>query len=186
MKQRALSLLDAPLLAVLHRWRDWMKKKRKDYERYLSALDYATRKHAGQKRMGGDEYITHPVAVAELLREQLYPVEYQIAGLFHDLLEDTDATVEEIKALSNQEVAEAVRLLTKEKGYKMDAYVARIKSDPIAKAVKSADRYHNLLCADAADEAFKKSIFWKALSGIWTFLQLISILGKQLKNWRKH
>ena len=66
-------------------------------KRYEAALAFATRKHAGQKRIGGDDYITHPVAVAEMVRAWGYPVSYQITALFHDLLEDTDATEEQIQ-----------------------------------------------------------------------------------------
>jgi len=65
-------------------------------KRLDAALQFATEKHAGQTRIGGEPYISHPVSVAKMLREEGYDEEYQIAGLFHDLLEDTDATYEEI------------------------------------------------------------------------------------------
>ena len=84
-----------------------------DQERYQRAYEYAAKKHAGQYRIGGKPYMTHPEAVAEALRAQGYDVDYQITGLFHDLLEDTDASETEIEALGGREVLEAVRLLTK-------------------------------------------------------------------------
>ncbi len=68
-------------------------------ERYRAALDFATKKHDGQWRKGGAAYITHPVAVAEYLAQDGMDEDTQIAGLFHDLLEDTDATEAEILAL---------------------------------------------------------------------------------------
>ena len=120
------------------------------------ALEFATKKHKGQKRIGGDDYITHPVAVCELVNMQGLGENYQIAALFHDLLEDTDATEEEILKYGNREILEAVKLLTKEDGYVMENYIEAIKKNPIAFAVKAADRLHNLQCACVAGEDFKR------------------------------
>ncbi|MDO4831254.1 MAG: hypothetical protein Q4A46_07240, partial [Clostridia bacterium] len=83
-------------------------------------------------------------------------IDCQIAALFHDLLEDTDATENEILALSNENVLEAVKLLTKQKGYVMESYVSAIRKNEMAFSVKGADRLHNLRCAFACDEDFKR------------------------------
>ncbi len=123
---------------------------------YDAALAFAEKKHAGQLRKGGDPYITHPIAVAEILRKKGYGIDYQIAGLFHDLLEDTDATQEEILALGNAEILEAVKRLTKQKGYVMAEYIAAIHENDMAYAVKAADRLHNLRCAGEASESFRR------------------------------
>lgn len=123
---------------------------------YNKALEFAMEKHEGQFRIGGLPYVSHPIAVAEILREKGYNVEYQITALFHDLLEDTDAREDEIKALSNERVLEAVKLLTKKKGYIMADYIGAIRRNPMAMAVKAADRLHNLRCAGVADERFKR------------------------------
>lgn len=131
--------------------------------KYMAALTFATEKHKGQFRTGGDPYITHPIAVAEMLREKNYNEAYQIAGIFHDLLEDTDATEQEIEALGGKEVLETVKLLTKKKGYVMADYVSAIKANPMAKAVKGADRLHNLRCAVLCDESFKKRYIQETL-----------------------
>lgn len=127
-----------------------------DEERYDNALRFAAEKHKGQFRIGGDEYITHPMAVAEIVRQNGYGIDVQIAALFHDLLEDTDATENEILALSNENVLEAVKLLTKQKGYVMESYVSAIRKNEMAFSVKGADRLHNLRCAFACDEDFKR------------------------------
>lgn len=119
------------------------------------ALAFAEKKHKGQYRKGGSEYITHPVAVAEILYKKGYPEDYLIAALFHDLLEDTDASEEELLKYCSLQVLEAVRLVTKEKGYNQRDYIERIRNNPIAFAVKGADRLHNCLCATEADEAFR-------------------------------
>lgn len=123
---------------------------------YHAALRFAERKHDGQFRIGGDPYITHPKAVAEIVRQWGYGEEYQITALFHDLLEDTDAAEEEIRAIGGTEVLEAVKLLTKQKGYNMQDYTAAIKAHPIARIVKAADRLHNLRCALVTDDNFKR------------------------------
>ena len=128
----------------------------KENERYFSALAYATAKHNGQTRKEGVPYITHPIAVAEILEQKGYGEDYIIAGLFHDLLEDTDATESEILELSNESVLCAVKLLTKQSGYNMREYIDGIKRNPIAFAVKAADRLHNLQCAPAASVEFRK------------------------------
>ena len=127
-----------------------------DSEKVRLALEFATDKHKGQKRIGGDDYITHPIAVYEMVKKQGYGEDYQITALFHDLLEDTDATESEIVEYGNQNVLTAVKLLTKGKGYDMKSYIEKIKNNPIAFAVKSADRLHNLQCAVVADEKFRK------------------------------
>ena len=128
----------------------------KENERYFSALAYATAKHNGQTRKEGVPYITHPIAVAEILKEKGYGIDYLVAGLFHDLLEDTDATEDEILELGGEAVLTAVKLLTKQEGYNMREYIEGIKRNPIAFAVKAADRLHNLRCAPAASVEFRK------------------------------
>lgn len=125
-------------------------------KRYEEALAFATKKHEGQTRRGGKPYITHPMAVAETVLSWGYDEEYALAALFHDLLEDTDATEEEILSLSSAAVLDAVKRLTKEEGYQMDRYIAAIKENEIARTVKAADRLHNLRCAVVCDESFKK------------------------------
>ena len=127
-----------------------------DSEMLKRALEFAKAKHKGQKRIGGDDYITHPIAVLEIVKSQGFDKNYQIAALFHDLLEDTDATEEEILKYGSPEILESVKLLTKKKGYNMAEYISAIKQNPIAFAVKVADRLHNLQCAIITDEEFKR------------------------------
>ena len=113
-------------------------------------------KHGNQKRKQGTPYYLHPLAVAKMLKEKGFSEDYQIAGLFHDLIEDTDATCEEIKNISNENIVEAVKLLTKTKGYVMSEYIGNIEKNDIAKMVKLADRIHNLSEAIFASKEFQK------------------------------
>ena len=133
------------------------------------ALEFAKAKHKGQKRIGGADYITHPIAVSEIVNGQGFDENYQITALFHDLLEDTDTTEEEILKYGNQKILEAVKLLTKKKGYDMAEYVSAIKQNPIAFAVKAADRLHNLQCAIVTDEEFKRKYILETLDWYMDF-----------------
>lgn len=125
-------------------------------ERVKRALDFASEKHKGQKRIGGDDYITHPIAVCEKLKNLGFNEDYQITALFHDLLEDTNATEKEVLSYGNHKILRAVKLLTKQKGNDMQEYVNAIKNNKIAFAVKGADRLHNLECALVTDVEFKR------------------------------
>ena len=134
------------------------------------ALAFATQKHEGQTRKLGEPYITHPIAVAEMMVEKGLSEDYIIAALFHDLLEDTDATEKEISDIGGEAVLAAVKLLTKEQNYQMDSYIAKIKENPIARAVKLADLKHNsdLTRLDAADE--------KAMNRVAKYARAIAVL----------
>lgn len=149
-------------------------------ERYAAAYEYAARKHEGQYRKGGEPYITHPAAAAEILRSLGYNEDYQITALFHDLLEDTDAAEQEIEAIGGKDVLKAVKLLTKQKGYVMSEYVAGIKSDPMAYAVKAADRLHNLRSAVCADESFRRRYIVETLEWYMDFSPEIPEAVKKL------
>lgn len=127
------------------------------------AVDYAAKKHSGQLRIGGSEYITHPIAVANYLKEKGLPIEYQLAGLFHDLLEDTDATEDEIIFHSSEDVYRSVVILTKRKGIDIESYTAAIRDNPMALAVKIADRIHNLHSAKIAPLLFRMKYIAESL-----------------------
>ena len=144
------------------------------------AIEFATQKHQGQKRIGGNDYITHPMAVYEMVKQQGYGEEYQITALFHDLLEDTNATEEEIVSLSSQKVLTAVKLLTKEKGYDMKKYIDGIKANPIAFVVKTADRLHNLQCAMVTSTEFKRKYILETVDWYLDFSKDIKIAVKKL------
>ena len=117
-------------------------------------IEYMKQKHEGQLRKQGTPYFMHPLEVSNILKTKGFDENYQIAGLFHDLLEDTDTTYEEILALTNEKIASVVKIVTKEKGYIMSEYIDRISKDEMAKMVKLADRIHNISEAYLADKDF--------------------------------
>lgn len=118
--------------------------------------EYVKNKHEGQRRKQGKPYYLHPYAVAEMLKNKGFGEDYQATGLLHDTLEDTNATKEEILKLTNENILEAVVLVTKEQGYNMQEYYERIMNSDMARMVKLADRWHNLSESAMASYLFKQ------------------------------
>lgn len=121
-----------------------------------TVYEYAKTMHSGQKRKGGKDYITHPAATAEILKKLNLPETYIAAALFHDLLEDTQASEADMERLAGREALEAVRLLTKRKGQETAEYLKDISRNHMALCVKSADRLHNVRSLPEADKEFIK------------------------------
>ena len=84
-----------------------------DAQRLFRAFTYADNAHAGQLRKDGSPYITHPLAVAEIVAELELDTDSIIAALLHDCIEDTGATHEEIAKLFGPTVADLVEGVTK-------------------------------------------------------------------------
>lgn len=125
-----------------------------DMARIRSAFEMAREAHASQKRKTGEPYILHPIAVANIAAEELMlganPV---IACFLHDVVEDTDYTIDDIQARFGYDVAFLVRVVTKKptKDYELskqlDNYRQLLNSmqyDIRAILVKLADRLHNM------------------------------------------
>lgn len=151
-----------------------------DKKRYENALAFAAKKHEGQFRIGGLPYITHPVAVAEIVKEKGGDTDAVITALFHDLLEDTDATEEEILCVGNKKILQSVKLLTKQRNYVMKDYVEGIRKDGTAFLVKGADRLHNLRSAVCADTEFKRKYIYETIDWYLDFLPEIPSAVKEL------
>ena len=79
------------------------------FDQIRAAYEYAAAHHAGQNRKDGSPFITHPLAVAQIVAEELHlDTESIVAALLHDTIEDTDATHEEISKLFSPTVADLV------------------------------------------------------------------------------
>ena len=119
------------------------------------AFAFATRLHEGKTRLSGEPYISHPVEVARILASLHLDADTVATGLLHDTLEDTSATVEELRAAFGDDVAEMVDGVSKlermtyrtseqrqaESFRKMLLAMAR---DIRVILVKLADRLHNM------------------------------------------
>jgi GTP diphosphokinase / guanosine-3',5'-bis(diphosphate) 3'-diphosphatase len=84
-----------------------------DTELVRRAYAFAAAAHDGQTRKSGDPYVTHPLAVASIISELKLDVASICAGLLHDCVEDTTATVEQLQTLFGKEVAFLVDGVTK-------------------------------------------------------------------------
>ncbi len=126
-----------------------------DCAKITEAYLYAKEAHEGQKRHSGEPYIVHPLAVAEILTEVEADDKTIIAGLIHDVVEDTDHTIEEVEELFGHDVAvltAGVTKLGKVKGRtKSEQKMENIRKMILAMAtdirviiVKLADRLHNM------------------------------------------
>ena len=105
----------------------------------IKALKLSYQAHEGQFDKAGVPYIHHPYHIAEQMEN-----EYTVcAALLHDTVEDTFVTLNDLSGIFPSEIVRAVGLLTHEDHVPYIEYIRRIKSDPIAKAVKIADLRHN-------------------------------------------
>ena len=103
------------------------------------AMKIAYAAHHGQTDKGGIPYIFHPYHLAEQMED-----EYTTCiALLHDVVEDTPVTLEALAEIFPREVIDALRLLTHDDETPYLEYVAKIKTNPLARAVKLADLMHN-------------------------------------------
>ena len=129
-------------------------------EQICKAYEFAKKKHEGQFRKSGEPYFSHPAEVAYILAELRMDVPTIIAGLLHDVIEDTDTTVEEIEKEFGKEVAFIVKGVTKLEGYRFSSKEERdaesfrnllisLAEDIRVLIVKLADRLHNMRTMDS-------------------------------------
>ncbi len=119
------------------------------------AYEFADRAHQGQFRDSGESFIDHPVEVAEILAELGMDVETIVAGILHDVLEDTSVTREELTAQFGKEICLLVDGVTKLSRIpfqsKEEQHVENLRKMFLAMAedlrvivIKLADRLHNM------------------------------------------
>ena len=92
-----------------------------DMDLISRAYDVAEEMHRNQLRKSGEEYLIHPVAVAEILAELGMDSETIAAGLLHDVIEDTSYTMEDMKKEFGEEVTELVDGVTKLSALKFES-----------------------------------------------------------------
>ncbi len=118
------------------------------------AYEFAEKAHKGQKRLSGEPYITHSIATAETLAKIKADIPTIVAGLLHDVPEDTDVSLKEIEKNFGKEIADLIKGVTKLSNVKyrgIERYVENLKKMFVAAAkdhrvmvIKFADRLHNL------------------------------------------
>ena len=103
------------------------------------AMKIAYAAHHGQVDKGGIPYIFHPYHLAEQMTDEYTTC----VALLHDVVEDTNVTLEELARIFPKEVVDAIALMTHADDTPYLEYVAKIRENPIARAVKLADLIHN-------------------------------------------
>ncbi len=118
-----------------------------DVQKIVEAYQYAQACHLNQQRSSGEPYITHPLAVAYTLSELKTDPTTIIAGLLHDVLEDTPATFKEVEENFGEAVALLIEGVTKLGQYKYRGS----DSDEEEKLSQQAQNYQKMLIAMAKD-----------------------------------
>ena len=119
------------------------------------AYVFAAQAHAGQVRLSGEPYLSHPLAVAYILADMRMDEATIASGLLHDTVEDTDTTVEEIEKLFGKDVAQIVDGVSKISLMKFESkeeqqaenirkMILAMAEDIRVLMVKLADRLHNM------------------------------------------
>ncbi len=132
------------------------------------AFDVAVDAHKDQRRKSGEAYIFHPIAVAKIVASEIGLGSTSIAAaLMHDVVEDTDITVDDISKMFNPSIAKIVEGLTKIAKVKTDQDVSMqaenfrkmlltLNDDVRVILIKIADRLHNMQTMDSMAE-YKQS-----------------------------
>jgi guanosine-3',5'-bis(diphosphate) 3'-pyrophosphohydrolase len=157
------------------------KARREDIVR---AYEFAKAAHEGQKRASGEPYIIHPLAAALNLAEMRLPAPIIIAGLLHDVPEDTQKTLEDIQAEFGDDVADMVGGITKLGKIKyrgIERYIENLRKMFLTMAadvrvvfIKFADRLHNL---ETLESIPPKKQFRIALESLEIFAPIANRLG---------
>ena len=131
-----------------HELVELMKKSDHNYNYELvdKAYKFAEEKHGDQRRASGIPYILHPTSVACILAELGMDSESIAAALLHDVVEDTEVTLEDLtREGMPDEVVRSVALLTHAKHKPYAEYIENLLPDEIARKVKKADIGQNSL-----------------------------------------
>ncbi len=163
--------------------------KRYDIDKITRAYEYAERLHEGQFRLSGEPYISHPVAVAEIVKSMELDTDSICAALLHDTIEDCpDKTdMQTIKKQFGDDVAMLVDGLTKIKHMevrdKEEEHIENIRKMVLAMNrdirvifIKLCDRLHNMRTLEAKNEDRRRDI---ALETMYVYAPLAHRLGMQ-------
>ncbi len=122
-----------------------------DTSKIVSAYLFAEERHHGQKRKSGEPYITHPLAVAHILADLQMGLNTVVAGILHDVLEDTSTTPEELERLFGTTVRKLVEGVTKLRRTVNKAELANAARLSRFEITKTAENLRKLFLAVAED-----------------------------------
>jgi GTP diphosphokinase / guanosine-3',5'-bis(diphosphate) 3'-diphosphatase len=162
-----------------------------DRARVERAFDFACERHADQRRHSGDEFITHPVGVAQICAGMRLDTETLCAALLHDTVEDTTASLDEIREEFGDEIAQLVDGVTKLTGITFESRDERqaenyrkmmvaMATDVRVILIKLADRLHNMRTVEALPKQKQQE---KARETLEIFAPLAHRLGIHAIKW---
>ena len=163
-----------------------------DFARIRAAFEYADQCHDGQKRKSGEPYIIHPLAVAQIVAEELKLDSESIeAALLHDVIEDTPASHDDVAHLFSPTIADLVEGVSKltriQYATKEDEQMENLRKMLIAMSkdirvilIKIADRLHNMRTMEYQSPAKQKQ---KSLETMEIYAPISHRLGMQRMKW---
>ncbi len=134
--------------------------KQYDSDKIMQAYTLADNAHKGQMRSSGDPYISHPIAVASILLDYCMDTDTICAALLHDVVEDTDTSLDDLKRKFGEDVALLVDGVTKigqvplnskeeQQAENIRKILMAMSKDIRVIIIKLADRLHNMRTLDA-------------------------------------
>ena len=163
-----------------------------DFAQIRAAFEFADKAHEGQKRKSGEPYIIHPLAVAQIVAEELKLDSESIeAALLHDVIEDTPATHEEVAKLFSPTIADLVEGVSKltriQYATKEDEQMENLRKMLIAMSkdirvilIKISDRLHNMRTMEYQSPSKQKQ---KSLETMEIYAPISHRLGMQRMKW---
>lgn len=155
-----------------------------EQQKVIRACSFGDKAHIKDKRKSGEPYITHPLAVAEILASFRMDVDTIVAAILHDTVEDTEVTEADITLNFGEEVAQIVNGVTKlkssnEKHVNKAATFYRIITatleDPRVLIVKLADRLHNMTTIGAVAEHKQQATAKETLDFYVPFARILGL-----------
>ena len=163
-----------------------------NFQQIDAAYQYASTHHAGQNRKDGSPFVTHPLAVAQIVAEELHlDTESIVAALLHDTIEDTDATHEEISKLFSPTVADLVEGVSKltrvhytskeeEQMENLRKMLMAMSKDIRVILIKISDRLHNMRTMEYQTPEKQKQ---KSFETMEIYAPIAHRLGMQKMKW---
>ncbi len=162
-----------------------------DRGRVQDAFVFAYEHHAAQRRKSGEDFIVHPVGVARICASMRLDTETLCAALLHDTVEDTSASIEEVRERFGEEISGVVDGVTKLTGITFQSrdeaqannyrkMMVAMADDPRVILIKLADRLHNMRTLDAMP---KQKQLEKARETIEIYAPLAHRLGIHAIKW---
>src|SRR5438105_238980 len=162
-----------------------------DRERVQEAFAFACRHHAAQRRKSGEDFIVHPVGVARICASMRLDTETLCAALLHDTVEDTGASIEQVRERFGEEIAGIVDGVTKLTGISFQSHdeaqaenyrkmMVAMATDVRVILIKLADRLHNMRTIDAMP---KQKQMEKARETLEIYAPLAHRLGIHAIKW---